>query len=93
MFRIWSLMMFMCGKWYLLQNKTKESVLWQDNTFNRNLALKKHFWAGKQHNFDTEIKMADIDEKIEILRAAMHQNCINLSRANDDRVRSAIKQH
>ena len=34
--------------------------------------------------------MADIDEKIEILRAAMHQNCINLSRANDDRVKSAI---
>ena len=56
-------MMFMCGKWYLLENKTKESVLWQDNTFNRNLAPKKHFWVGKQHNFDTEIKMADIDEK------------------------------
>ena len=34
--------------------------------------------------------MADIDEKIEILRAAMHQNCINLSRANDERVKSAI---
>ena len=34
--------------------------------------------------------MADIDEKIEILRAAMHQNCINLSRANDDRVKLAI---
>ena len=34
--------------------------------------------------------MADIDEKIEILRAAMHQNCINLSRANDDRVKTAI---
>ena len=70
-------MMFMCGKWYLLKNKTKESVLWQDNTFNWNLAPKKHFWVGKQHNFDTEIKMADIDEKIEILRAAMCQNCIN----------------
>ena len=34
--------------------------------------------------------MADIDEKIEILRASMHQNCINLSRANDDMVKSAI---
>ena len=34
--------------------------------------------------------MADIDEKIEILRAAMHQNCINLSRANDERVKLAI---
>ena len=34
--------------------------------------------------------MADIDEKIEILRAAMHQNCTNLSRANDERVKSAI---
>ena len=65
--------MFMCGKWYLLENKTNTSVLRQDNTFNRNLAPKKHFWARKQHNFDTEIKMADIDEKIEILRAAMHQ--------------------
>ena len=34
--------------------------------------------------------MADIDEKIEILRAAMHQNCINLSSANDERVKLAI---
>ena len=34
--------------------------------------------------------MADIDEKIEKLRAAMHQNCINLSRATDDKVKSAI---
>ena len=34
--------------------------------------------------------MADIDEKIEILRAAMRQNCINLSRANDERVKLAI---
>ena len=34
--------------------------------------------------------MVDIDEKIEKLRAAMRQNCINLSRANDERVKSAI---
>ena len=34
--------------------------------------------------------MADIDEKIEKLRAAMRQNCINLSRATDDKVKSAI---
>ena len=34
--------------------------------------------------------MADIDEQIEKLRAAMHQNCINLSRATDDKVKSAI---
>ena len=35
--------------------------------------------------------MADIDEKIEKkLRAAMHQNCINLSSATDDKVKSAI---
>ena len=34
--------------------------------------------------------MADIDEKIEKLRAAMRQNCINLSKATDDKVKSAI---
>ena len=34
--------------------------------------------------------MADIHEQIEKLRAAMHQNCINLSRATDDKVKSAI---
>ena len=34
--------------------------------------------------------MADINEQIEKLRAAMHQNCINLSRATDDKVKSAI---
>ena len=34
--------------------------------------------------------MVDIDEKIEKLRAAMRQNCINLSRATDDKVKSAI---
>ena len=37
-----------------------------------------------------EIKMADIDEKIDKLRAAMRQNCINLSRATDDKVKLAI---
>ena len=34
--------------------------------------------------------MADIDEKIDKLRAAMHQNCINLSRATDDKVKLVI---
>ena len=34
--------------------------------------------------------MADIDEQIEKLRAAIRQNCINLSRATDDKVKSAI---
>ena len=34
--------------------------------------------------------MGDIDEKIEKLRAAMRQNCINLSRATDDKVKLAI---
>ena len=58
-------MIFLCRKYYLLEKKMNESVLWQDNTFNQVLALKKHFWAGKQHNFSTEIKMADIDEQIE----------------------------
>ena len=83
-------MIFLCRKYYLLEKKMNESVLWQDNTFNQVLVLKKHFWVGKQHNFSTEIKMGDIDEKIEKLRAAMRQNCINLSRATDDKVKSAI---
>ena len=34
--------------------------------------------------------MVNFDEKIEKLRAAIHQNCINLSRATDDQVKSAI---
>ena len=83
MFRIRSFMIFLCRKCYLLEKKMNESVLWQDNTFNQVL-------AGKQHNFSTEIKMADIDVQIEKLRAAMHQNYIHLSRATDDKVKSAI---
>ena len=43
MFRIRSFMIFLCRKYYLLEKKTNESVLRQDNTFNQVLAPKKHF--------------------------------------------------